>query len=344
MYTTCIYCQQSLGRNQCIEEFPTGRRLAFDAAKGRLWVICVHCTRWNLSAIEERWEAIESCERAFRGTRLRLATPNIGLARVAEGLDLVRVGRPLKPEMAAWRYGREFLRRRRTRLALAAGGAVLSASALVGIPAVLVGAPLAALVSVAPALVDRLRSQKGVAALVPQGRSVAVIRGEHAMRARILRGLENGANWSLFVEHDRGDLRVHGNEALRLAGIALARVNRRGAGSREVQDAVQLLAGVDSPDALFERVGRFASPVGDVRGKEFEILGVVTGSLFFLPIANRIALEMAAHEESERRALEGELAELERAWREAEEIATIADSLLLPHGVEQWLRRKTTDG
>jgi hypothetical protein len=40
-----------------------------------------------------------------------------------------------------------------------------------------------------------------------------------------------------------------------------------------------------------------------------------------------LALEMALHEESEREALEGELAALELAWREAEEIAAIADSL-----------------
>jgi hypothetical protein len=40
-----------------------------------------------------------------------------------------------------------------------------------------------------------------------------------------------------------------------------------------------------------------------------------------------LALEMALHEESERRALEGELAALEAAWREAEEIAHIADYL-----------------
>ena len=44
----------------------------------------------------------------------------------------------------------------------------------------------------------------------------------------------------------------------------------------------------------------------------------------------RLALEMASHEESERRALEGELNLLEAAWREAEEIAAIADGLLLP--------------
>ena len=42
---------------------------------------------------------------------------------------------------------------------------------------------------------------------------------------------------------------------------------------------------------------------------------------------------MSLHEEAERRALRGELMELERAWREAEEIAGIADDLLLPDSI-----------
>ena len=63
MYSTCIFCQQSLGRNEAIERFPVGRRLAFDEAKGRLWVVCRKCERWNLTPLEERWEAIEECER-----------------------------------------------------------------------------------------------------------------------------------------------------------------------------------------------------------------------------------------------------------------------------------------
>ena len=60
-------------------------------------------------------------------------------------------------------------------------------------------------------------------------------------------------------------------------------------------------------------------------------LGAMTDEL-------RLALEMALHEESERRALDGELARLEAAWREAEEIAGIADQLLLPSSVGDWLR------
>jgi hypothetical protein len=47
---------------------------------------------------------------------------------------------------------------------------------------------------------------------------------------------------------------------------------------------------------------------------------------------------MATHEEAERRALEGELAILEEAWRQAEEIADISDNLLLPERFNDKLR------
>jgi hypothetical protein len=58
-----------------------------------------------------------------------------------------------------------------------------------------------------------------------------------------------------------------------------------------------------------------------------------------LPESLRLALEMAAHEDSERRALEGELALLEQAWKEAEEVAAIADNMFLPTFVEDWMRK-----
>src|SRR5947208_534663 len=108
MYTTCIFCRSRLGENEIVETFPVGRRLAFDAAKGRLWVVCRKCERWNLTPLEERWEAVEDCERLFQDTRRRVSTDNIGLARLSEGLELVRIGAPLRPEFAAWRYGDQF--------------------------------------------------------------------------------------------------------------------------------------------------------------------------------------------------------------------------------------------
>ncbi len=94
MYTRCIFCTRDLGANEVVEHFPVGQRLAFDPEKGRLWVVCRRCERWNLSPLEERWEAVEECERLFRDTRLRYSTENIGIARHPAGPDLVRPAPP----------------------------------------------------------------------------------------------------------------------------------------------------------------------------------------------------------------------------------------------------------
>jgi hypothetical protein len=67
--------------------------------------------------------------------------------------------------------------------------------------------------------------------------------------------------------------------------------------------------------------------------------GYAMSDLGSIPMSLRLSLEMASQEESERRALEGELAELESAWRRAEEIAVIADDLLLPSSVATFLER-----
>ena len=126
VYRTCIFCHKHFGSNRVVEAFPVWRRLAFDAAKGRLWVVCGKCRCWNLTPLEERWEAVEECERLYRGTRMRASTGNIGIARHAEGLELVRTGKPQRPEFAAWRYGDHLNERRRhaivTTVAAVGGG------------------------------------------------------------------------------------------------------------------------------------------------------------------------------------------------------------------------------
>ena len=139
MYQTCMFCNKPLRTNEVVEEFPVGRRLAFDEAKGRLWVVCRSCERWNLTPLEERWEAVETCEKLFRDTQLRSSTENIGLARHPEGLELVRIGKPLRPEFAAWRYGDQFGRRRRRHIMIWSaagvawvGGIAITSSIAVG--------------------------------------------------------------------------------------------------------------------------------------------------------------------------------------------------------------------
>lgn len=120
MYSTCIHCHAPLGANESVKLCPIGRRIAFDTRRRRLWIVCRRCREWNLTPIEERWEAIEDCERRFRGTRLPASTDHIGLARLRDDMELVRIGEPLRPEMAAWRYGAEFKRRRSSAIATGA--------------------------------------------------------------------------------------------------------------------------------------------------------------------------------------------------------------------------------
>ncbi len=95
MYKTCMFCTRPLGTNEVIEYFPVGRRLAFDAERGRLWVVCRKCERWNFSRLEERWEAVEMCERLFRDTRIRVSTESRSTGRTAsaqnEGAVAVQV-------------------------------------------------------------------------------------------------------------------------------------------------------------------------------------------------------------------------------------------------------------
>src|SRR5947207_1080407 len=57
-------------------------------------------------------------------------TDNCALAKLREGLVLVRIGKALRPEMAAWRYGDQFGRRRRKHI-LVTGAAVAAVGGIV---------------------------------------------------------------------------------------------------------------------------------------------------------------------------------------------------------------------
>lgn len=346
MYSTCIFCHAPLGANDAIEHFPVGARLAFDADRGRLWVICGGCARWNLSPLDERWEAIEDAERVFRRTRLRVTTDNIGLARLPDGTQLVRIGAPLRPEFAAWRYGTRFATRRfNTAIVVgsAAAAAVLTAIAVgpLLMPALTAGA--ISIVAV-PGITSAMGVPPMVAALATRdyllhdrviarfkrGRRVLTVRARHVRDAEFHMA---GDHPTLRLPHDGGWAYCHGAEALHMARVLLVGANRFGASTARVHDAV----------ARIERAGdassylRTASRV--VEWREGRVMSVLNGmrqlGVLHLSTTESLALEMAMHEESERRALEGELLLLADAWRDAEEIASIADGLLPPAGFEQ---------
>ena len=332
MYSTCIYCKRPLGSNEVIESFPVGRRLAFDPARGRLWVVCRRCERWNLSPLEERWEAFEECERVFRGTRLRASTDNIGMAKLTEGLELVRVGEPLRPEFAAWRYGDQFgRRRRRAILWTTAGIAVVGAISIGGVAAG-VGAGFA------PQLPNILLNLPVRARVRARDGRVLKFRLPDVQKARFL--MEPTAeHWVLSVKHTKGTETFEGEDARRIATQLLPAINRMSGSRQSVQDAVAKLEQAGDPERYLARIAAELAPQLPRRGYGAPLFKGKHGVVQKLPTPTRLALEMALHEEQEMRALLGELVELELAWREAEEIAGIADGLFVPTEGESSLAR-----
>ena len=358
MYSTCLFCNSDLGSNTVLPTFPVGTRLAFDARQGRLWVICPACERWNLSPLDERWEAVEECERRFAATRIRYSTDNIGLAYLPEGLALVRIGPALKPEIAAWRYGRllgrwlpaarrdPMLRLARRWLQRGEKAVDFSWRRLTGVH---LGYDLTTWLRV------HGQGNRVLAMTRGDGGEPAVIRARHLDHSALVRP-DPREPWRLQVRHDGGLATLSGDHGLHVAGKLLAVLNGADASEDVVRYAVTKLEDAADPEGYFARVaaiamrcswGRFPDahdPVqDDAAASDAERLALnITKRSFWgrggigsepqtllprLPLVDRLALEMAANEDAERRALEGELASLEAAWRGAEEIAAIADHL-----------------
>ncbi len=174
--------------------------------------------------------------------------------------------------------------------------------------------------------------------VVPGEKRLALIRPSQVNKVRII---SDGGSWHLRMPLDAGDIgnpelkrevTVEGDAALRAAATILSIANAAGADKDLVRNAVGVVT--ETPDAselfLKSTRGTWAleektnfwkyqdfkkkSRIGDVRFNE-------------IPDELRLALEMATNEDIERRAMEGELAILEQAWKQAEEIAAIADNL-----------------
>jgi hypothetical protein len=329
MYSTCLHCHGALGRNEDIESFPVGRRLAFDAAKGRLWVICPACKRWNLSALEERWEAVEWCEREYRATTTRVATSEIGLARLKSGMEIVRIGKPMRPEFAAWRYGRQLhARRRATWLARTTDKLIVEENVLGKAAGIywLIGGPAVLLVAIPARLLAKgygiWRSHAPIPGIRADGKLLSLNRTD-------LDGVrfseDDGARWKLEIQHFHGTATVRGPEAVSTLGRLLTHVNDAGGTEKQVATAVAKIEYFRGSDGLLDFMARTS-------GRKQEPLHLALG------YEQRLAIEMVAHEESERGAMEGELASLEAAWREAEEVSEIADNLLTPASIMRRIR------
>jgi hypothetical protein len=355
MYATCLHCAANLGANESIEALPIGRRLAFDPDRGRLWVVCRACERWNLTPFDTRWEALEQCERAFRATRIRVSTDNIGMARLRDGTDLVRIGAPQRPEFSAWRYGDQFGRRLRRNVMLAGGSVVgvgLAASGLWAVGASVSAIfPIINIVSLA-GVIAKFREMSSVHIPMPDGTWVAPMG-----TPRLIEMPDSADGWGIDVgvwakgpsrasviprswyarsqseKNEIGRVQLPGQLAVPLLRRVLPQVNRAGARRAVIHEGVQLIEEAGGP----EQFARWAT--GKRREWAARSSFGDTGDLNYIPVAARLAFEMALHEDSERRAMEGELAVLAAAWQQAEEIAAISDKLAVPARVDAALKR-----
>ena len=338
MYSTCIFCNQSLGANEVVESFPVGRRLAFDQRRGRLWVVCRKCEKWNLTPLEERWEAIEKCEQLFRDTKKRVSTDNIGLARLNEGLELVRIGEPQRPEFAAWRYGDQFGRRHRRAMAVGWASLVFSLGMLA--TRYYPGLTPSALVMAAGTYGSMAMTYGHIIAQNRRRRRLMTSMHMPAGKVFKLKPFDRfqvipdtgPEGWALDIHYSAGGTLLKGDAALRAMTRIMAHMNREGGSRKVIAAAVNRIESIGDPHRLFRWVAH--------QQKEQEADWWRTGAgpgVHNIPAEIRLAMEMSVNEENERIALEGELSLLEDAWKEAEEIAAIADNLALPRSVESGL-------
>ena len=284
--------------------------------------------------MEERWEAVEAAERLFEGATVGASTENVALGRVPEGTELVRIGRVNRPELAAWRYGERLIGRwkrqsRAMKLSIGAGLA-LGAIPIVG--------DLALGGFIAFGAAALFRDQRTVMRTA-EGRA---IRRSDADRALLAPG-STLSSWRLVVPRlTDDDIALTGDESLLALRKLMPRANFRGGHPDEVQNAVQEVERVANPRTILSLAAMELEDTSAMDNREMPWRKrphrIATGH----PVL-KLAVEMAVNEETERRALEGEVSLLEREWREAEELAAIADDLLYPAALRERLRELGRD-
>lgn len=339
----CLVCAVPFPPNEVLEHLPRGHRIAFDAGRGRLWIVCGSCRRWSLVPLEDRWEAIEELEKAVRDRGKVLSTTDTIALLTVDDIEVVQVGRASRTEEAWWRYGRELLQRRRSygRLTATAGAATA---------AVVIGGWAAGGVSVigawwmwsqAPDGIKRGARWLRFGSSAWRGRSTCgqcghefrnVSFSERQSVVLLPRGTatDDPGRFDVAVRCPRcgaleeGGLHLDGRDAERTIQRVLAYHHFDGASETRVQSASRLIEEAGSPGNLTRLLLREGRRVGDLQR---------TGA---------IALEIAAHESNEQRLLEMQLAELEAVWRQEEELAGIIDGELTEVPLLEGLRRRVT--
>jgi hypothetical protein len=326
--TACFACDRPFPANEELEWLSTGRVVAFDAARGRLWIVCGWCSNWTLVPLESRWEGVEELERRSSSAPRLAATDEISLLGIGS-IRAVRVGEALPTEEAWWRFGPSLRgRNRRYSVISSVGGRVAAGASVAGMLAL---------------------------ALVPGVVEIAAFKGAKVSEApKAARGFGSEA----AVDFDRwlrfGRYAWRGQAQCGKCGAVLRRLRYRDRYAAQVQpdgsvsvrctrcrksDPGHVINRAEAQDVIRRclsytniagaTTGQLSSAVELIRG------GMITAgayigplSLRFLPRDEAIALELALTERAEAEKLGWEIRELEARWRSAEALAVIIDGEL----------------
>ena len=327
MFHTCAVCSGTLGGDGGASGLAVGRRFAFDGWKSRAWVICQRCGRWNLTPLDSRLDTVAALERMADAGRVAATTDQVALIRHGP-YDVVRVGKPRRVELAGWRYGERLKARERERLkvvipvTLAAVGVTIATNVALGGGSVWLFGQMPRL---GDAVYTGLVGNRKVDIEPPvcgHCGAVMVLRSRHVQDARLSRTVHQ--DLALLLRCPKCDsvgAMLEGRDAERALRSGLTYVNlKKGRRiKRKAEEAASAVERAGGPQELIAGATRAEIAVSSLKG------------------AQGLALEMAVDEQAEVR-------DLEREWRRAEEIADIADNLLLPPTIEDELKHLREGG
>lgn len=323
MFTTCGFCAGQLGGEGGASGLGVGRRFAYDAHRSRAWVICSKCGRWNLTPFDSREDTINALETWAATGRVAATSEQVSLIRTG-AFDVVRVGQPRRPEYATWRYGERVKARERERLKFIVPATAVAIGGMVAFNFA-VGGGMAYMLGQVPGMADSLyttiignRKVPGIESpICDRCGKVMVLKAKHLQHARLTHTAQ--ADLALLLSCPECKVygaQIEGPDAEQVLRAGLTFVNLK-KGKRVKKKAEEAAGYVDrhgGPEQFIRLTTRIEKPVGSLVGAE------------------ALALEMAVDEQAE-------LRELERQWQTAEEIANIADGLLLPPTIDDELKR-----
>jgi hypothetical protein len=327
MFTSCAFCSGELGGDGGQSGLGVGRRFSYDGWKSRAWVICQRCARWNLTPFDERLDTITALDRWVAGGRVAATSAQVALIRIGP-YDVVRVGQPPRVEMATWRYGERIKARERERMKVVVPVAIVVVGLSVAVN-VAAGGSMGAFMGQIPSLANSVYTGIVGNRKVPieppicaRCGNVMVLRNRHVKRARLQHTSRADVALLLICPRCKGEGALLEGADARTAlrgGLTYVNLRRTSKLKKKAPEAAMRVDAFGGADAFLAREALREAKVDTYKGAE------------------ALALEMAIDEQVE-------LQELERQWHAAEEIADIADNLLVDPALEDELQRLKDKG